>query len=89
MSLAPRRRSPPGRRWCVRDRNKIVVAAGAANEAYSLGAEEVGRARRLENAYVEAERQGLGAVAVEGDMVDVASIRILRNTIAKADLIGM
>jgi citrate lyase subunit beta/citryl-CoA lyase len=60
-----------------------------ANEAYSPGADEVERARRLEKAYAEAERRGLGAVAVDGDMVDVASIRILRNTIAKADLIGM
>ncbi|WP_028936357.1 HpcH/HpaI aldolase/citrate lyase family protein [Pseudonocardia spinosispora] len=60
-----------------------------ANDAYSPSPEDVERARRLEKAYAEAERQGLGAVAVDGDMVDVASIRILRNTIAKADLIGM
>lgn len=60
-----------------------------ANEAYSPAPAEVERARRLERAYAEAERRGLGAVAVDGDMVDVASIRILRNTIAKAELIGM
>ncbi|MDT7700594.1 MAG: citrate lyase subunit beta / citryl-CoA lyase, partial [Pseudonocardiales bacterium] len=60
-----------------------------ANEAYSPSPEDVERARRLEKAYAEAESQGLGAVAVDGDMVDVASIRILRNTIAKADLLGM
>lgn len=60
-----------------------------ANEAYSPSADEVERARRLAKAYAEAEQQGLGAITVDGDMVDVASIRILRNTIAKADLIGM
>ncbi|NMH96525.1 aldolase/citrate lyase family protein [Pseudonocardia acidicola] len=60
-----------------------------ANEAYSPTPEQVERARRLEKAYAEAENRGLGAVAVDGDMIDVASIRILRNTLAKADLIGM
>ena len=38
----------------------------------------------------EAEAKGLGAINVDGIMVDVASIRILRNTILnKADLFGM
>jgi hypothetical protein len=36
------------------------------------------------------EAKGLGAINVDGVMVDVASIRILRNTILnKADLYGM
>jgi len=40
--------------------------------------------------YAEAERKGLGAINIDGVMVDVASIRILRNTILnKADLYGM
>lgn len=60
-----------------------------ANQAYSPTTEEVDRARRLEQAYADAESQGLGSVAVDGDMVDAASIRILRNTLTKADLIGM
>ena len=50
----------------------------------------VARARKLEKAYAEAEAQGLGAINVDGVMVDVASIRILRNTVLnKADLYGM
>jgi citrate lyase subunit beta / citryl-CoA lyase len=60
-----------------------------ANEVYSPSKEEVERARTLAKAYAEAEAQGLGAVAVNGVMVDAASIRILRNVIARADLIGM
>ena len=48
------------------------------------------RARKLETAYAEAEAKGLGAINVDGVMVDVASIRILRNTVLnKADLYGM
>ena len=61
-----------------------------ALEIYSPKAEDVARARKLEKAYAEAEAKGLGAINVDGIMVDVASIRILRNTILnKADLFGM
>src|SRR6186713_1604732 len=61
-----------------------------ALEIYSPKAEDVARARKLEKAYAEAEAQGLGAINVDGVMVDVASIRILRNTVLnKADLYGM
>ena len=52
--------------------------------------EDIARARKLEKAYAEAEAKGLGAINVDGIMVDVASIRLLRNTILnKADLFGM
>ena len=47
------------------------------------------RARKLEAAYREAEAQGLGAVQVDGVMVDVAVLRLVRNTLSKAELIGM
>lgn len=61
-----------------------------ALEAYSPKAEDIVRARKLEKAYAEAEAAGLGAINVDGIMVDVASIRILRNTVLnKADLYGM
>ena len=61
-----------------------------ALEIYSPKLEDVARARKLEKAYAEAEAKGLGAINVDGIMVDVASIRILRNTILnKADLFGM
>ena len=61
-----------------------------ALEIYSPKPDDIARARKLEKAYAEAEAQGLGAINVDGIMVDVASIRILRNTILnKADLFGM
>lgn len=56
---------------------------------FSPKQEAVDRARRLEAAYAVAEAEGQGAVNIEGVMVDAASIRIERNIIAKADLIGM
>src|SRR5262249_22642915 len=61
-----------------------------ALDVYSPKAEDVARARKLEKAYAEAEAAGLGAINVDGVMVDVASIRILRNTVLnKAGLYGM
>ena len=61
-----------------------------ALDVYSPKAEDIVRARKLEKAYAEAEAAGLGAINVDGIMVDVASIRILRNTILnKADLYGL
>lgn len=50
---------------------------------------DVDRARKLATAYAEAEAQGLGAVTVDGVMVDAASVRILGNTLAKAELMGL
>jgi citrate lyase subunit beta/citryl-CoA lyase len=58
-----------------------------ANEVFSPTAEEVEQARRVVAAYEEAQAAGLGAVAVDGRMVDAASVRIARNVLAKTELI--
>jgi citrate lyase subunit beta/citryl-CoA lyase len=72
-------------KWAIHP-SQIEVAL----DVYSPKADDVARARKLEKAYAEAEAKGLGAINVDGVMVDVASIRILRNTILnKADLYGM
>jgi citrate lyase subunit beta/citryl-CoA lyase len=60
-----------------------------ALEVFSPDQREVDRARRMEAAYREAEAQGLGAVQVNGVMVDVAVLRLVRNTLDKADLYGL
>jgi citrate lyase subunit beta / citryl-CoA lyase len=61
-----------------------------ALDVFTPKQEDVDRARKLTVAYAKAEAEGLGAVNVDGVMIDVASIRILRNTLLnKADLIGM
>ncbi len=46
-------------------------------------------ARRVASEYAKAEAAGLGAVSIDGVMVDVATVRMLKNTLDKADLIGM
>ncbi len=85
------------RRECVR--TSVLGFAGKwaihpsqidiANQVFSPSQEEVDRARKLDAFYTEAQARGLGAVAYEGKMIDVAVIRNARNIIQKADLIGM
>ena len=60
-----------------------------AMEIFSPTQKQVDRARQMEAAYREAEAEGLGAVQVNGIMVDVAVIRLQRNIIDRAELLGM
>jgi citrate lyase subunit beta / citryl-CoA lyase len=60
-----------------------------ALDVFSPSADDVARARKMEAAYRDAEAKGLGAVQVDGVMIDVAVLRLVRNTLSKADLIGM
>ncbi|WP_439816496.1 HpcH/HpaI aldolase/citrate lyase family protein [Zavarzinia sp. CC-PAN008] len=60
-----------------------------ALDVFSPDAAEVARARKMEQAYREAEARGLGAVQVDGVMIDVAVLRLVRNTLKKAELYGL
>ena len=60
-----------------------------AQQAFSPQAADVGRARAMIKAYDQALAQGLGAVQYEGKMIDIASVRIVRNLVERADRIGM
>lgn len=60
-----------------------------AQDVFSPAAADVARARDMIRAYDEALAQGLGAVQYEGKMIDIASVRIVRNLVQRADLIGM
>jgi citrate lyase subunit beta/citryl-CoA lyase len=71
-------------KWCIHP-SQIEIAA----QVFSPTERQVARARKMIAAMREAEAQGLGAVAVDGVMVDAASARLMQNTVAKADLIGM
>lgn len=65
------------------------VQIGPALEVFSPDPMEVAHARKLARAYEDAQRRGDGAVQVDGVMVDLASIRILQNTLRKAELLGI
>jgi citrate lyase subunit beta/citryl-CoA lyase len=58
-------------------------------EIFSPDPEAIARARRMEAAYREGEAKGLGAVQVDGVMIDVVVLRMARNTLEKAELYGL
>jgi len=71
-------------KWAIHPRQIDI-----AQEVFSPSQSAVNAARKQKAAYDEALEKGLGAINVDGVMVDAASVRILQNTIDKADLIGM
>ena len=46
-------------------------------------------ARKQKAAYEQAQQDGLGAISVDGVMVDAASIRITQSLLDRADLLGL
>jgi len=59
-----------------------------ANEVFTPPQAEVTRARRIVEAMAAAEREGKGAVSLDGRLVDAASIRMAEALLAKADAIA-
>jgi citrate lyase subunit beta / citryl-CoA lyase len=60
-----------------------------AQTVFSPKSEEIARARKMAAAYREAEAKGLGAAQVDGVMIDVAVLRLVQNTLDKAELYGL
>ena len=58
-----------------------------ANEVYSPTEQEMALARKIVDAYEQAQREGVGAIAVDGRLIDAATIRIMQNILAKAEAI--
>lgn len=69
-------------KWVIHP-NQIEVV----NEVYSPSAEDLERCLRIVQAYEEAQRQGCGSLALDGKMVDAASIRVAQVTCAQWDAI--
>ncbi len=59
-----------------------------ANEVMSPSEEDVSRARRILEAMAEAEKAGKGAVALDGRLIDYASIRQAEVLVGKAEQIA-
>jgi len=59
-----------------------------ANDVYSPSAAEVEKARRILVAMEQAQKEGKGAVALDGRLIDIASIRQARVLVEKADQIA-
>jgi malyl-CoA/(S)-citramalyl-CoA lyase len=88
---------PDGYRWAA----KRAAALGCegkwaihpsqvalANEMFSPSDAEVTRARRILEAMAQAQKEGRGAVALDGRLIDLASIRQAEVLVKKAEQIG-
>jgi malyl-CoA/(S)-citramalyl-CoA lyase len=70
-------------KWAIHP-NQIAPA----NAIFSPSAEEVGRARRIIDAMAAAAREGRGAVALDGRLIDIASIRQAEVLVRKAEMVA-
>jgi malyl-CoA/(S)-citramalyl-CoA lyase len=59
-----------------------------ANEVFSPSEAEVAKAKRILDAMAEAQREGRGAVALDGRLIDIASIRQAEVLVKKAEQIA-
>ena len=59
-----------------------------ANEVFSPGEAEVKKAQRIIEAMAQAQKEGKGAVSLDGRMIDIASIRQAQALVEKAKQIG-
>jgi citrate lyase subunit beta / citryl-CoA lyase len=69
-------------KWAIHP-SQVAVA----NEVYSPTVAEIALAQRNLSAYREAEAKGLGAVGVNGVLVDAAHVKMAQNTMARVALI--
>jgi citrate lyase subunit beta/citryl-CoA lyase len=60
-----------------------------AQQVFSPEQEDVDQARKIVQAYEAAVARGEGAAQFEGSMIDAATVRIVQNTLDKADLYGL
>jgi len=59
-----------------------------ANEVFTPSEAEVAKAQRVLEAMAEAEKKGMGAVSLDGRLIDIASIKMAENLVHKAEQIG-
>lgn len=55
-----------------------------ANAVFSPSEDEINEANRILGAMTDAQRAGRGAVSLDGRLIDIASIKMAQNVIAKA-----
>lgn len=58
------------------------------NRVFSPSEDELDYARKVVKAFKEAEAEGVGAISLEGKMIDIANFRQAQNLIAWAEAIG-
>jgi citrate lyase subunit beta/citryl-CoA lyase len=64
-------------KWCIHPAQIAI-----ANEVFSPSAAELAWAQKVMDTYAAATASGLGAIAIDGKMIDAASIRMAERTLA-------
>ncbi len=59
-----------------------------ANELFSPSADEIDKAKRILEAMEKAQKEGAGAVALDGRLIDIASIKQAEVMVKKAEIIA-
>ncbi len=67
-------------KWCIHP-----AQIEAVNEVFSPTESEIEWAKKVVAAYKEASASGAGAISVEGQMIDAASIKMARNTLGQEE----
>ncbi len=70
-------------KWAIHPRQIAL-----ANAVYSPSEEEVTRAKRILEAMEQAQREGKGAIALDGRLIDLASIRQAEVMVQKAERVA-
>jgi citrate lyase subunit beta / citryl-CoA lyase len=60
-----------------------------AQTVFTPTQEEIDHAYRAADAYTEAKKQGLGAIQVDGQLVDQATVRLVQRVIDRAEQMGI
>jgi citrate lyase subunit beta/citryl-CoA lyase len=63
-------------KWCIHPSQVETV-----NEVFSPTKKELEWARKVVGAYEEAHAEGSGAISINGQMIDAASIKMAQNTL--------
>jgi citrate lyase subunit beta/citryl-CoA lyase len=71
-------------KWCIHP-----AQIEAVNELFSPTKREIEWAKKVVEAYEEASAAGTGAISIDGQMIDAASIKLARNTLDLAREAGM
>lgn len=67
-------------KWCIHP-TQIEIA----NRVFSPGEEEIAYARRIMAAMEQAQKEGRGAVSMDGRLIDIASIKMAENLLRKVE----
>ena len=70
-------------KWCIHPEQVEIV-----NEVFSPAEGEIEWAKKVVSAYEEANAAGSGAISVDGQMIDAASIKMAQNTLDLAEGAG-